>query len=554
MPLRHAHGSAQLINSLDADHNELFGVQYTTCPLGHTDWMFTAPDMTLDNDTNTGEAHDVTIDFLGVPIFWTPYLNFPIKDERKSGLIGGGFSFDVVGGFTFDAPYYLNLADNFDDTIYPSIITKRGLQVGDEFRYLGDYNTDSIYASYLPHDQVAGGERSELVVKHNTEFNIFTNFNLIYNWVSDDAYFQDLGSNLPISSEVFLERHARLTYDDEQDWSFITQIQDFQVIDPFVASGQFPYRRLPQMVLNWGNNLDTTGPLYGVYAEGVRFQRDERIGTWRSDIKPFIGYPFTDASGYFTPTLAWRLTDYDLGQSMFTAAGGVPVTDGDRHLSRVTPIFDIDTGLYFDRDAGDYIETLEPRLYYLRIPYRDQNQIPIFDTVSPQFSYEQMFSDNRFIGADRQGDANQLSYGISSRFLDATTGGQLLQWDLSQIRYFADRRVQISPLTPPDTELFSDVSGDVLYNLNDQWNTTYQQLWNPATHETDLASVILQYHPAYHQVVNIGYQFRRSPVTPSFDIKQTDFSFDWPLSRAWNMVGRWNYDIADHIPLESSEE
>lgn len=549
MPLRHGHGTAQVFNSLDAYRSLLLGVQYTTCPPDHVDWSLVAPDMSLDSSTDTGIAHDVTIHFFGVPIFWTPYLNFPITDARKSGFLGSDFGFDVVSGFSVGAPYYLNLADNYDDTLYPHIFTKRGLQMGDEFRYLSEINSGSIYASYLPHDQVADRERSQLVVKHDTSFNQFSDFNFVYNWVSDDQFFQDLGSNLPIHSETVLERHARFTYDDEQDWMFMTQFQDFQTIDPFIPPEQYSYRRLPQMVLNWANNLDSSGPLYGLYAEGVRFQRDDRVGAWRTDIKPSIGYPFADSAGYFTPTLAWRLTDYDLGQSMFTS-GSTPPSLDDRHLSRALPIFDIDTGLYFDRGAGDYVETLEPRLYYLRVPYHDQTQIPIFDTVTPQFSYLQMFSDNRFIGADRQGDANQLSYAVSGRILNATTGGQLLQWDLGQIRYFADRRVQISQTVAPDTALFSDVSGDILYNLNDQWGATYQQLWNSATRATDLASVVLQYHPAYHQVVNLGYQYRRSNTSPLLDIKQTDFSFDWPLSNAWSMVGRWNYDIVSHLTLE----
>jgi LPS-assembly protein len=139
---------------------------------------------------------------------------------------------------------------------------------------------------------------------------------------------------------------------------------------------------------------------------------------------------------------------------------------------------------------------------------------------------------------------------VSGRVLNAITGGQLMEWDLGQIRYFADRRVLVSPVATPDTALFSDVSGDILYNLNDQWNATYQQLWNPYTRATDLASVVLEYHPAYHQVVNLGYQFRRSSTSPLLDIKQTDFSFDWPLSNAWSMVGRWNYDIVSHLTLE----
>ena len=544
LPQRRGHGTAQVVNSLDANHTLMVGVEYTTGPPSHADWLLRAPDLSLDMDADTGEAHDVTIDFLGVPIFWTPYLNFPVSDQRKSGFLNADFSFDVRNGLGIGTSYYFNLASNYDDTLYPRIITKRGVQLGDEFRYLDEYNTDTVYASYLSHDQLVNRERGQLVVNHDTSFNEFNDFNFVYNWVSDQDFFQDLGSNLPIGSAIALERHARYTYDDEQDWMFMTQMQDFQVIDPFIPPDQYSYRRVPQMVMDWGNNLDTSGPLYGIHAEAVRFQREDRIGAWRSDLKPSISVPLTASGGYFIPSFALRLTDYDLDQATFSPIGGTAITLNDRHLSRATSIFDIDTGLYFDRDAGDYIETLEPRLYYLRVPYRNQDDIPIFDTVTPEFSYLQLFSDNRFVGGDRQGDANQLSYALSSRLIDETTGGQFLEWDLGQIHYFADRKVQVSPLTPPDTAVFSDVAADILYNLNKEWNATYAQLWNPTTRQTDLASVLLQYHPAYHQVVSVGYEFRRP------DIKQTDFSFDWPLSSAWSMVGRWNYDVVNHVTLE----
>ena len=195
------------------------------------------------------------------------------------------------------------------------------------------------------------------------------------------------------------------------------------------------------------------------------------------------------------------------------------------------------------RSDGAFTQTLEPRLYYLRVPYRDQSQIPVFDAVQPQLSYLQLFSDNRFYGADRQSDANQLSYALTTRFLDSLTGAQVFQADIGQTRYFADRRVQL-PGTPADTSLYSDVVGDALYNLNQVWTADYNQLWNPATRQTDLASVLLEYHPGYHQVLNFGYQFTRP------NLKQTTVSFAWPLAGAWSWVGGWNYDIVHHQTLE----
>ena len=544
LPQRNGHGTAGIFNSLDDEHNQLYGTTYTTCPPGKVDWLLSAPDMYLDTTTNTGEGHDVTIHFLGLPVFWTPYLNFPLNDQRKSGFLGATFSFDVINGFEISAPYYLNLADNYDATLFPRIITKRGVQTGADFRWVDPIDSGFIYGDYLPHDQVEGSERGQFILSDGASFNEFNHAGLVYNWVSDDNYFRDLGSDLAINSTSTLARDVSYNYDDEMDWAVGSQFQDFQVVDPFIPPIEFPYRRIPQLLVSWSNNQDVSGPQYAFYAEGVRFQRELRIGTWRGDVKPAITLPISDSAAYFIPTLAWRYTAYDLNADAYQPDVNQPeVRVADRRLSRSLPIFDIDTGLNFERDGGAYTQTLEPRLYYLRVPYRDQSQIPVFDAVQPEFSYLQMFTDNRFYGADRQSDANQLSYALTNRFLDAVSGAQVFQVDLGQTRYFAPRRVQL-PGTPADTSLYSDVVGDALYNINDVWTADYNQLWNPNTRQTDLGSVLLQYHPAYHQVLNLGYVFRRP------DLKQTTVSFAWPLAGAWSWVGGWNYDVVHHETLE----
>lgn len=544
MPKRNGRGHANVFNILDDDRSQLYNATYTTCPPGHDDWLLTAPDLYLDTQTNTGEGHNVTIGFFGVPIFWSPYLNFPINDERKSGFVGSTFSFDVINGFEISAPYYLNLADNYDATLYPRVITKRGVQNGGEFRWLNELDEGEIYGDYLNHDQVADRERSQFYFRDTAKFDEFNTLSTLYEWVSDDEYFRDLGTDLNSASTTILPRHVQYTYDDEMDWSFMSQLEDFQTIAPGIVPERFSYRRLPQVLVQWSNNQDLTGPQYGFYGEAVRFQRDLRVGADRTDVKPTISLPFSSAAGYFTPTLAWRLTDYDLSGDSFTPFRQPTIVIDDRHESRSTPIFNIDTGLFFDRDAGSYIQTLEPRLYYLRVPYRDQDQIPVFDAVQPRFSYLTLFSDNRFYGADRQGDANQLSYAMTSRFLDSLTGVQLFQIDVGQARYFEDRRVQLNPGTPADTTSYSDVVGDVLYDVNEVWTASYSQLWNPTTRQTDLASVLLQYHPGYQEVVNLGYEFLRP------NIKQPTVSFSWPLKGAWSVVGGWNYDVLHHETLE----
>lgn len=577
LPQRHGRGTADLVNSLDTDHSQMFGVQYTTCPPGNMDWFLKAPDLSLDMSTNTGIAHDVTIDFLGIPIFWTPYINFPISDDRKSGFLSTAFSFDAVNGFEIEAPYYFNLAPNYDLTLYPRIITKRGLQTGAAFELLTPISYDYIYGSYMAHDMVydkeygltGDHERGQFALEHSMAVNDNTSLTADYNWISDDEYFHDLSSDLSIISSTYLNRDLTLKFTDGSDLNITTVMQDYQVIDPRIASTSYPYRRAPDVTVDWGNYGAVEGPEYTMDTELVRFQRSERLGAWRLDTKPSISLPMSSYFGYFIPTLAWRYTDYDLSeQQQANLAPSSPLLQenpflDNAHFSRSVPIFDIDSGLYFDRDVSDgrYLQTLEPRLFYLRVPYRNQNEIPIFDALDTTFSYSRLFSNNNFYGADRQSDANQLSYALTSRLLDPNTGAEILRGDVGQIRYLADRRVSIgttctSPniptgCTPAATSLFSDIVGDLAYSLNDEWTITHQQLWNPTTRKTDLANVLFQYHPAYRQVVNLGYQYQRGPAGAPI-IKQTDFSFSWPLTSNWSAVGRWNYDISSnpHLTLE----
>lgn len=555
LPQRHGRGTADLVNSLDTDHSQMFGVQYTTCPPGHQDWLLKAPDLSLDMSTNTGIAHDVTIDFLGIPIFWTPYINFPITDDRKSGFLSTEFSFDAINGIETEAPYYLNLAPNYDATLYPRIISKRGLQAGASFRIMTPSSYDYIYGSYLPHDMVydkeygltGDHERGQFMLVHNMQLNDEMRMSGLYNWVSDDAFFHDLSSDLAIMSSTYLVRYLQLQYAEGPDLSVNTMMQDFQVIDSAIHPFAYPYRRTPQILVNWGNNDAVSGPEISMGSELVRFQRADRLGAWRLDTKPSISLPLSSYYGYLTPTLAWRYTDYDLAeQQQDLPQDSTLFIDepwlNNAHFSRSVPIFNIDSGLYFDRDAGDYLQTLEPRFYYLRVPYRNQSEMPSFDTFGKVFSYTQLFSDNTFYGGDRQADANQLSYALTTRFLNTSTGAEIVRADLGQIRYFSPRKT--NPTGVVQTALFSDLVGDITFSLNDEWTATHQQLWNPVTRQTDLGNVLFQYHPAYRQVVNLGYQYQRNPL-----IKQTDFSFSWPLTANWSVVGRWNYDISSHPRL-----
>lgn len=559
LPKRHGRGRAERIQMLDKDRDLLTDMHYTTCPVGKQDWMLHAPDMLLDQATNTGIGHNVVIDFYGVPIFWTPYINFPLNDDRKSGFLAPSFGYSTRTGTDLTLPYYFNLAPNYDATLSPRVITQRGFDLGGEFRYLlQGGSSGQLDFNYLPHDKLADRDRALLHFADNTPLGPSNaagtqtnwNFNTAYNWVSDNLYFQDLGDSLTAIASTIQERHAAINYSsDDSDLTFLTQVQGFQIVDPLISPLSYPYRRLPQVSMDWQSDAASLGPQFDLQTELVRFQQDQRLGAVRTDVKPSISDTFGTAGYYLTPTAAFRFTNYDLNSN--TLAGQ------QTQISRSLPIFSLDSGLSLERSAdnGSYIQTLEPRLFYLYVPYRDQSNIPLFDSVQPQFSFLQLFTDNRFFGADRQGDANQLSYALTSRLLDGSDGSEIVEASLGEIRYFKDRQVQMQycPLatscrtpTPPDTNLFSDLVGNLTFNINDEWSTSYGQQWNPYTRQTDLGAVGLQYHPGYHQVINLAYRYNRA-----LNLKQTDLSVDWPLTGHWSTVGRWNYDVQNRLTLES---
>ncbi|HEX5340172.1 MAG TPA: LPS assembly protein LptD [Gammaproteobacteria bacterium] len=553
LPKRHGRGTAKQMQMLDKDRSILTDMHYTTCPPGRQDWMLHASDMLLNQSTNTGIGHNVVIDFFGVPIFWTPYINFPLNDDRKSGFLTPGFGYSNLTGTDLAVPYYFNLAPNYDATLTPRIITRRGFDLGGEFRYLLEGGSQGQFDfNYLPHDRIADRSRSLLHFSDNTPLGTETgwDFNTAWNQVSDNLYFQDLGDSLIAVANTIQERHAAINYaSDDANLRLLTQVQSFQIVDPLISPLNYPYRRLPQISLDWQSDVATQGPQFNLQTELVHFQQDQRVGAVRSDIKPGISDTFGSAGYYLTPSAALRLTDYSLDSNVLAGQ--------QTHINRSVPIFSLDSGLSLERDAddGSYTQTLEPRLFYLYAPYRDQSNIPIFDSLQPQFSFLQLFTDNRFFGADRQGDANQLSYALTSRLLDGNDGSEILETSIGEIRYFKDRQVQLQycPLpssctkpVAPDTSLFSDVVADVTLNLNDRWSTSYGQQWNPYTRQTDLAAVGLQYHPGYRQVVNLAYRYNRA-----LNLKQTDLSFDWPLTGNWSTVGRWNYDVQNRLTLES---
>jgi LPS-assembly protein len=468
----------------------------------------------------------------GVPIFYTPYISFPLSDRRKSGFLSPVGGYTSHDGLDISVPYYWNIAPNMDATISPRILSRRGLLTTAEYRYLLPGTKGELDYSLLPHDHLAHERRGHFHFGDSTHISDHWRFDADLNHVSDPNYFADFGHGLEETSQVHQVSNAQVRY-SAATWSFLTRLRSYQTLNAFGTRNRPPYRELPQIRLDW--RAPPTHPRldYGVGSELVRFAYPGRIGGARLHVRPDADYTFGGNAWYVRPAAKLDLTEYQLYN----------VDDPRRptHISRAAPILSLDTGLTFERDAGfgGLVETLEPRLYYLYVPYRDQSDIPIFDTSAATFNYLQLFTDNRFNGLDRLGDANQISYALTTRFLRPDSGRELLAASIGQIHYFRDRRVTRSG-GKPETRPTSDIIGELRVNISDRWSSMATLQWNRQKRRNDVASLQLQYHGGPSRIVNLGYRFRRNRL------EETDISAAWPVTRHWRLVGRWNYSIRDH--------
>lgn len=534
---RHAHGTAATIVHESADLTRLRRATYTTCDPGRVDWELRASTVTLNHAEAVGEASNVTLRFKDVPFFYLPYVNFPLNDERKSGLLPPTLGYSNSTGLDLGLPVYWNIAPNYDATITPRVIGHRGLLTKGEFRYLSENSRGEVQAEFLPHDRKFGDNRGALEYQNDARLSPHWSSALVANYVSDNLYFSELGNSLAAASTTQLERRLDLGY-NATDTSFLARLQGYQTIDPTLPASSRPYQRLPQLVFTTAAPSHPYEAAYRLEGELVRFERESSLTGTRLDLTPSLTWPLGSQGYFFTPKIGVNHTQYRLhGQAAGTASDP----------SRTTPLYSIDSGLFLERETtlGErpFLHTLEPRLYYLKIPYRDQSALPVFDTGAFDFSFAQLFRENRFNGTDRLGDADQLSVAVTSRLIDQDSGREWLSGSLGQIFYRADRRVSLGGT--PQTRGTSDIVAEGSTHIGRRWSTDLNLQWNPETHKTERGTFLFRYHPDDRHLFNAGYRFLRDQLT------QTDLSFLWHLTPRWQLLGRWNYSQRDHRTLES---
>ncbi|WP_440532509.1 LPS-assembly protein LptD [Variovorax sp. YR566] len=573
------HGEADRIDFVDPKVSVARHVTYTTCLRENYSswvpaWMLTAVTMATDTDTNLATATDAQISFLGVTTPSIPSVSFPLSNARQSGLLPPVIGYDTTNGFEYLQPYYWNIAPNRDLTLYPEIMTSRGVNLGTEFRYLEKTYSGQIRVDEMPSDSLRGINRWGLWAQHNQQLDpkpfgldsLSTSFNI--NRVSDDDYWRDF-SHTPTLTSRTLTNEFDLNW-TKGDWSGQARTLAYQTLQ-YAASPIAPsYNRVPQITANYNkydwHGFDVSGTLdytrfeidsaYSPTLNGIKQPNGERmVGNLQ------ISRPWVTPGGYVIPKLLLHTAAYQLDSAL--ASGATSITS-------VVPTVSLDSGLVFERDTNlfgrAWRQTLEPRAFYVHTPYRDQSQLPVYDTAANDISFATLYTENAFSGNDRVSDTNTLTTGVSTRLIDPTTGAESARFGIAQRFRFSDQNV-----TLPSGTAVTDRAGDFivggLVHWNPKWSVDGIAQYNMDTGKSSRDALTLRYTPAPYHTLTAAFRYQADSSSTADDgTKTVDFNWQWPLSELtrglfgnksptdpgrWYAVGRLSYSLHDHAMSDS---
>ncbi len=537
LPLQPARGEARSLHLDRGGILTLEGVSYTTCPVEHPDWHIRADSISLNTTTRMGTAHDARVDFLGVTVLRVPLITFPVGDVRKSGFLFPTIGTTSRGGFQTSAPYYFNLAPNYDLLVTPTYYSKRGLDAGGQFRFLTSSSQGQVSGNLLPSDSQYGATRSYLKTVDRTELPGGWRLVVDAQNVSDAQYFEDFAQGADGTSIAFLPRLVQLAFRDP-NWDAGVLLRNYQTIDEALAPVDRPYSEVPRVYAQatW-KGLAGLPFEYGFDTEASGFVRDVGVEGWRLHVMPRAALDLQGPGYFLRPAVAYDLTQYQLDG---TAPGE------DRSPGRSVPTVSVDGGLLFERGIGSRGErriTLEPRLMYLYTPYRDQNNLPVFDTAEPDLNWIELFRTNRYVGLDRLGDANQVSLGVTSRLFSSASGTRFLSATLGQTLYFESPRVVLPDEVPQDRKS-SDLIAQLELQAFKNWSVDMGLQWDHQQARAEKSEFRIQYRPEPDRVINLGYRFQRDRL------EQADVSVAWPINNTWRVYARSLYSLRDRESIE----
>lgn len=543
---KNARGSAKRVDFESEDSATVVAGVYTTCEGPDPDWYLKSSKLSLDNSTGKGVANNAVLVFKGVPIAGTPYISFPLTDARVSGFLAPSIATSTTGGLEVTTPYYLDIAPNRDLTIYPRYISRRGLMMGADARYLGETYSGTTRGEWLNTDAITGEQRYALSSVHRQNLAPGMNLSSDLNFASDNEYPKDFPLTRTLANRRLLLRNIQLDY-ASSDWSGTVRVAQYQVLQDPLATIVSPYGRLPQLVYSrFGYN--DSGLSWNFGSEMTRFTHSSLVAGDRLVLNPRLTYAWNKPGYFVRPSMSLHGTVYNLNQVADPAVMTAP--------TRVLPTISLDSGLVFERDASFFgreaLQTLEPRLFYSYTPYQQQNALlyPNFDSSEADFNYTQVFRENRFVGNDRIGDSNQVTAALTSRFIELN-GIERVRLAVAQRFSLAEQRVTLgapaltsSAASDTRSDILLLTSGRVTDALRVDANMQYSQTRN----EVNRVNFGTYWQPEPMKLLNVQYRrdIRNTTNSAATNFELIDISGQWPLSHRWYGVGRINYLLKEN--------
>lgn len=554
-------GTAQTLTRSTEGELSISDATYTSCPPESADWQLKTAQITLDEESGFATVRDATLSVKNLPVFYFPWLRFPINDTRSSGLLFPQISRSSRNGVDIAQPIYWNVAANYDMTFTPRLLTERGLSLSVEGRHLSHWAETTLTTAFLADDKGGGdrdtssrpsydGEnRSMASLEHRGNAGNFYS-RIDYNEVSDRDYLRDFGNqSLQVESQSYLNRTAALGYRgdlwqlgvDVESYQTITYglTEQYQLLPRLTANGRYPLGE--RWLLTLDHQLSQFDHDDSDQVSGSRLRSDYQL-SWNQQW----------AWGYLKPSWGVRQLAYRLD------AGAAPLAD-DRP-SITVPTAALDAGLYFERHNAATTQTLEPRLFYLHASQRDQSALPDFDSLLMTPSYQALFRHNRFLGGDRIGDEQRLTAAITSRRLDSATGRE--RWRASLAHSWSFDETQVTLADPLGYSAYAEqsVAAELVAQLDERWQFNSDIAYDRDDHRVQRGSLALHYKNSADQLANLTYRYtqraRRSALVDEaelfFDqsIEQLDLSLSTPLFGNTRLVARWNRDITFGRNLE----
>ncbi|MET1254553.1 LPS-assembly protein LptD [Aliikangiella maris] len=538
-----ANGQADTIYAVPGETIELKELTFSTCPVNNQSWQLSTGEMVINQEEGRGQAWHSVLKIEDFPVFYFPYVSFPIDDRRKSGLLSPRFKMSDDDGLDYAQPIYWNIAPWIDATFLPRYIEKRGEQLGTEVRWLTQRFESDLYLEWMEQDRLydtasitKSEERWLGRINSKARFNSNWSLQMSAKRVSDDDYLRDFSSGLGLANQTRLTSQLNLAYQDEiwqMNWFLLTHQS---------LIGDESYRYLPSWQIS-ADHLSDNGIRWQLDSEITQFSHKDvkQIEGIRAHLSPTISYPMQQSWGYLIPKVAFQASRYEQQDQL---------TDDKQTLSRHLPVVSLDSGIYLDRHytmgESHYTYALEPRLKYTYIPYRNQQAINVFDTTLPDFTLYQLWQENRYSGIDRIGDTEQLSVALGNRILNNSHGAEIARLTLGRIYYLADRKAQLANGFI-QTEQQSPWLAELEYQIGATLSLRSQVQWDDTTNQTQRAQIQINFEPKDNQIVNLTHRYRDVDGKTN---EELDLSFAWPINDKWRILGRWYSDLEQDQTIE----